>query len=118
MSKKTFALNTKPHEIVIGDTELLLEPEVLGSEFAEAYAELKVTQKRVKDAGEDLQPEDLKAVNSAMRSFISRFMLPDSKPVFDAMRLPDRVLIQVLEYTAELYGGGSGNDDGGSSGES
>jgi hypothetical protein len=116
MTRKTFAINVVPHEIVIGETELLLEPEVLGAEFADAYAALKEVQGHLTDAGDNISPDLLKDVNGAMRSFIHGFLLPESRPVFEGLKLPDRILVAVLEHVAELYGGGSqGNDDGGPS---
>lgn len=108
-------INTEPHVINVGDTRLLLEPEVIGAEFAQAYAGLKQAQKKVKAAKDDVGPDELMAVNAGMRDFLRRFMLPESKEEFDALKLPDRVLVQMLEFVAELYGGGSGNAPGGSS---
>jgi hypothetical protein len=118
MANKSFAINTEPHVAEVGPHRFEFEPEVIGAEFADAYADLKEVQSRVKAAGDDLQPEDLKAVNAAMRSFLGGFMLPESLAVFESVKLPDRILVQLLEWVAELYGGGSGNDDGGSSSES
>lgn len=118
MAGKHFALNTEPHRITIGDVELLLIPEAVGADFAEAYAQLKQVQKRVKGAGDDIESEDLAAISAAMKSFIRRFLLPESVKVFDGMQLPDRILVAVLEHVAELYGGGSGNDRGGPSSKS
>lgn len=118
MAEKTFAINTEPHVINIGTAKLLLEPEVIGAEFAEAYAGLKVAQKQITDAGDNVGSEELLAVNEGMRSFLRRFMLADSKEEFDHLILPDRILVQMLEFVAQLYGGGSGNAPGGSSSES
>ncbi len=115
MATKTFALNTTPHVATVGKHKLSFEPEVLGAEFAEAYSGLKATQKSVKVAEDDIGADELMAVNAGMREFLSRFMLPDSKELFETLRLPDRILVQLLEWVAELYGGGSGNGRGGSS---
>jgi hypothetical protein len=40
-------------------------------------------------------------------------MLPESAAAFVSVRLPQRVLLQLIEWVAELYGGGSGNPDAG-----
>lgn len=115
MAERSFAINTKPHVATIGKYKLSFEPEVLGAEFADAYATLSGAQKKVKAAEDDIGATELMAVNASMREFLSRFMLPDSKELFETVRLPDRVLVQLLEWIAELYGGGSGNGRGGSS---
>lgn len=121
MATKTFEIRTEPHEAVIGANTLLLEPEVIGAEFAQAYASLREVQAKVKgaQAGKPSSTKHAKAdgidagilteLSEAMRSFVRRFMLPDSQAVFDGLRLPDRILVQLMEYVAELYGGGSGN---------
>lgn len=121
MATKTFEIRTEPHEAVIGAHVLLLEPEVVGAEFAQAYDEIREVQGKVKAAqsskgsstkhakSDGVDAAVLTELSDAMRTFIRRFMLPDSKAVFDGLRLPDRVLVQLMEYVAELYGGGSGN---------
>ena len=121
MATKTFEIRTDPHEAVIGATTLLLEPEVVGAEFAQAYAAIREVQQKVKSAqaskgtstkhakSDGLDADVLTELSESMRQFIRRFMLPDSKTIFDGMRLPDRILVQLMEYVAELYGGGSGN---------
>lgn len=114
MASKSFHINTEPHTAVIGDVTLSFEPEVIGAEFASAYSGLKVAQKQITDAGDNVGEAELLAVNAGMREFVGRFLLPESKPDFDALKLPDRVLVQLLEFVASLYGGGSGNVPGGS----
>ena len=121
MATKTFEIRTEPHEAVIGPHTLLLEPEVVGAEFAQAYASLRDVQQKVKGAqggkasstkhakADGVDADVLTELSEAMRAFVRRFMLPDSQAVFDGLRLPDRVLVQLMEYVAELYGGGSGN---------
>ncbi|AKA61742.1 hypothetical protein SEA_MAIH_4 [Streptomyces phage Maih] len=121
MSTKTFEIRTEPHEAVIGPHTLLLEPEVIGAEFAQAYAAIREVQGKVKAAqaskgsstkhakADGLDADVLTELSEAMRAFVRRFMLPDSQAVFDGIRLPDRILVQLMEYVAELYGGGSGN---------
>jgi hypothetical protein len=106
VATKSFAINTEPHRAEVGEHVLLFQPEVVGAEFAQAYSGLRDAQKRVKDVGDDVGAADLLAVNEAMRSFLSGLMLPESVKVFEEMRLPDRVLVQLLEWVASLYGGG------------
>ena len=120
-TSRTFEIRTEPHEAIIGPHTLLLEPEVVGTEFATAYATLREVQRKVKGAqaskgsstkhakGDGLNAEVLIELSEAMRVFVRKFMLPDSQAVFDGMRVPDRVLVKLMEYVAELYGGGSGN---------
>lgn len=129
MATRTFTINTTPHVFDVGGTQLLLEPEVEGAVFAEAYAQLREVQKDAKrieksakasstkhkaaDADADgMDPSTLLKLNKAMRDFLRGFMLPDSVAVFDGMRLPDRVLVQMMEAVAELYGSGSGDGQG------
>lgn len=127
MASKSFAINTEPHVADVGGTELKFQPEVIGAEFAQAYAGLRAVQSKVKGnkasstkhaKEESLDPSVLVEVHEAMRTFIRRFLVEESHAAFDTLRLPDRILVQLLEWVAELYGGGSGNDDGGSSSES
>ena len=123
MATKTFEIRTQPHEAVIGPHTLLLEPEVIGAEFAQAYAAIREVQGKVKAAqgnkasgtkhakADGLDADVLTELSEAMRAFVRRFMLPESQAVFDTMRIPDRILVKLMEYVAELYGGGSGNQD-------
>jgi hypothetical protein len=115
VATKSFAINTDPHRAEIGEHTLLFQPEAVGSEFAQAYSGLREVQKQVTAAGDDVDPELLTAVNAEMRAFLARFMLPESQELFATLKLPDRVLVQLMEWVAEIYGGGSGNADGGSS---
>lgn len=123
MASRTFAINTTPHEAIIGDTTLLFEPEVLGAEFAQAYDMLRTVQQKVKGAeggkasstkhakADSVDASVLADLSDAMRVFVATFLLDESREAFAGMRLPDRVLVQLMEYAAELYGGGSGNPD-------
>lgn len=108
MASKNFAINTEPHDATIGDKTLYFVPEVEGSEFMTAYAALRDVQKEL-GSEESATAEQLMLINTAMRDFLKGLMLPDSQDEFDDMKLPSRVLVQLLEWTAELYGGGSGN---------
>lgn len=121
MAERVFTLNTEPHRAVIGDTVLLFQPEAVGTEFIEAYVKVQDMHKRVKAMNStkasstkhakdaDVDAGLLAEVAEGMRGFLRTFMLPESVPVFDGLRLPDRILVQLMEFTAELYGGGSGN---------
>lgn len=120
--ERVFEVRTTPHKATIGDTVLLLQPEVIGSEFMTAYAKLREAQRKVTGSKgnsnkaprpEDTSPETLAEVTEAMNSFIRGFLLPESVPAYDALRLPDRVLIELIEYAAELYGGGTGKGEAG-----
>jgi hypothetical protein len=126
MASKSFAINTEPHEAKVGDTVLFFEPEVIGAEFAQAYDALRKVQAKVKankgakasstkhaKEEEALDTETLIEISDAMRSFIRQFLLSESRDKFASMRVPDRVLSELMEWVAELYGGGSGNPDAG-----
>lgn len=118
MASKSFAINTSPHEAVIGDHTLLFKPEVNGAGFAGAYSGLREAQKSLTDAGDDVQGQDLIAVNEAMTSFLAGFMLDESAKLFATLDLPSRVLVQLIEWVSTLYGSGPGNGQDSSSGES
>ena len=128
MASRDFVINTEPHVANIGTDQLLFRPEVVGAEFAEAYAKLvdvqtKVNERRgvksssTKHAKADaVDPKTLVELNAAMREFLSGLMMPDSQKKFETLAVPDRILVQLLEWVSELYGGGSGKDaDGGQS---
>lgn len=108
MARKQFQLRTEPHAAVVGDVELLFHPEVMGDEWLDAYEELQAAQKNVDT--KDPDPASLRAATQAMRDFLARRMLPESAETFAGMRLPDRILVELVEWVAELYGGGSGGD--------
>lgn len=141
--RKAFALNQEPHVAEIGDQELEFQPEVMGDEFLDAYAEMRDRQKA--ESGVDVEDlkggdaEDLRKVTGGLRIFLSRLMLPDSAKLITqvdvrkdgnvletfytweegrayadehggtprwAFRVPDRILVQLLDWTVELYSGG------------
>lgn len=125
MAERLFSIRTEPHVARLSDdVSFLFEPEVVGAEFVTAYTELQRIQAEV---SEKLTPRkgsstkhpkaaevDLKVVaqlDEAMREFLSGLMLPGSRQAFAEARIPQRVLIEMIEWTAELYGGGSGNQD-------
>ncbi|WP_331723353.1 hypothetical protein [Streptomyces atratus] len=111
MARKSFALQTEPHVAEIGDDiELEFLPEVMGDDYLDALGRL---QDRYKNLGIDLSgdideapPEALREVNAALREFIGSLMLPESAERFSTMRLPDRVVVALLEWSKEIYGGG------------
>lgn len=127
---RVFELRTEPHPVRVGTTVLHFEPETYGADFVEAYNDLRDAQVRVsrKAAGRkassskhaqdpDLNVEDVKALNDTMRRFVRGFLVPESHAAFDGLKIPDRILLELIDYLAELYGGGSGNPvaDGGQS---
>lgn len=146
--RETFALNTEPHvaEIPGLGVELQFQPEVMGDEFLDAYAEMREGQKR--ETGVDVEDvdagdvENLRKLTGGLRLFLSRLMLPESaalitrvdvvrsgdtlksfqswdeareyaegvkgggaRPVW-GLRLPDRLLLQMLDWTLKIYTGG------------
>lgn len=127
MAEKSFSINTEPHVANIGNHRLEFLPEVVGTDFAEGYATLVEVQQKVKTTkasstkhakAEGMDPKTLRELHDGMRAFLSGLMMPDSQELFATLRLPDRILVQLLEWVAELYGGGSGKGEGtGSSGD-
>lgn len=144
MATKSFSLNTTPHVADIGGTQLSFQPEMMGDEFVEAYAELRESRKGLDR--EDADPEAVRVANRAMRTFLARTMLPESAELFtrldvvsggeilksfhdlaaarefaaaeadsvagdlrvvDGLPLPDRILVELIEWVSELYGGGT-----------
>lgn len=108
---RTFSIRTEPILAQVGEVTLAFVPEADGTDFAQAYDELRTAQKKLKSSKDEdgIDPKVLAGVSGAMRSFIASFLTDESRPVFDGMKLPDRVLTEMLQYCAELYGGGSGN---------
>lgn len=113
--ERSFALNTTPHVAVVGPHRFEFECESNGAEFADAYSALREAQRAITDAGENVGAAELKIVSAGMRNFVTRFMLDESKAMFASVTLPDRVLVQMLEFVAELYGSGKAGADGGQS---
>ncbi|MFE3032916.1 hypothetical protein ACFXKY_14880 [Streptomyces canus] len=142
--RKSFALHTEPHVADIGGTELEFQPEVMGDEFMDAYAELRDAQKAKGvdlDNLADADPKDVRRTARALRLFLARQMLEESADLFlrlnvvkdgetlqtfqdldqaeefaaqhegvrvaDELRLPTRVIVELLEWVVELYGGGN-----------
>lgn len=113
MASKVFEINETPHDVKIGGVTYLMQPEIGGAAFATRYAALCEVQKQAEGNEED--PDTLIAVDTAMREFVASFMLPEGREAFLSVELPTRVLIGLIQWTAELYGGGPGNEGGGSS---
>lgn len=105
--RKTFALNTEPHVAEIGGTELLFRPEIPGAEFLDAYETVAEAQKRLAvdpSKPDTVDVDKLRELTGVLRGFLSTLMLPESVGAFEAMSLPDRVLVELLEWTMEVYG--------------
>lgn len=126
MAGRKFTLNTEPHVAEVGPYRLLFKPEVRGAVFAESYDKLRAAQskmgrlsgnkasssKHAKDEAFDASA--LVEVSEAVSQFVRGLLLDEeAKQVFDKAELPDRVLFELMEWVAELYGGGSGNPDAG-----
>lgn len=110
MAQKQFHINTEPHEATIGNTVLMFQPEVVGAEFASAYSKLVEVQREAQGVKEEdaMASGVVLKIEGAMREFLGRFLLPESVEAFKSLRLPNRILVQLIEWVAELYGGGSG----------
>lgn len=110
MARKSFALNTEPHVAEIGDVELEFQPEVMGDEYLDAYGRLQETYQGLGiDASGDmsgLSVDQLRAATNAVSAFLQEMMLPESAEKFTEMSLPSRVLMELFEWSMEVYGGG------------
>lgn len=122
MATKTFQIRTEPHIADLGTAKLNFLPEVAGALFVEAYNGLRAVQTKLNGrkanstkhakSDEDISPEVLLELSEAMTSFVRKFLVSDDERAkFDSMEIPDRVLADLLNWLAELYGGGSGNPD-------
>lgn len=129
MTERVFEIRTEPHKAVIGGIAILFQAEIVGAQFAQAYNKLRSVQDRVNSAkgskasstknakAENVSPELLAELSAAMTDFVGGFVTPESETAFAGLRLPDRVLVELMQWVAELYGSGGGNpsDSGGSS---
>lgn len=79
MAKRTFTLNTEPHEAEIGDTVLRFLPEVLGTEMLDAYTTLQAAQQGTADGGD---PEAVRATLRSVREFLAALMTEESAGLF------------------------------------
>lgn len=107
MASRTFTIRTEPHDVTIGDTVLLFQPEAVGADFLSQYSALTEAQKAVGGRPEDASIEGVTAVTEALNGFIKHFLMPESVEVFEALSLPTRVSVQLAEFLAEVYGGGA-----------
>ncbi|WP_228980114.1 hypothetical protein [Streptomyces sp. DH12] len=82
MAKLTIALNTSPHVADIGGVELLFQPEVIGTDFIDAYADVRALLAQLGGNGQTTDPDELRAADVEMRRFLARLMLPESAEVF------------------------------------
>lgn len=110
MARKSFALNVDPHIAEIGDAELAFQPEVMGDEYLDAYGRLQETYQELGiGANGDLSGltvDQLRSATGAVGTFLQELMLPESADEFATMRLPSRVLMELFEWSLEVYGGG------------
>ncbi|MFJ4627198.1 hypothetical protein [Streptomyces sp. NPDC088847] len=94
MARKKITLNTEPHVVEIGDTELEFLPEVMGDEFVEAFGELKEAQKAASGLDLDdlstLDPSLIRGAARGMRSFLARLMLPETAELFTRINVVDK----------------------------
>lgn len=108
--ERVFELRTEPHYAVIGDARIALKPEALGSEFVDAYQKVHEVQQQFTGKGKDAaDPKSVQKLTNAMTTFVGTFVLDESQEEFGSLRLPTRVLASLVEFCAELYGGGSKN---------
>ncbi|GGT74540.1 hypothetical protein P6B95_15490 [Streptomyces atratus] len=118
MARKSFALNKEPHIAEIGDDFVLeFQPEVMGDEYLDAYERLQDRYKNLGIEDGDLTgaaPGAAREAAAAVREFVSSLMMPDSAEQFAATPLPERIVVALLEWTQEIYGGGrpSGSSNG------
>jgi hypothetical protein len=110
MATKRFSLHTEPHIAEIGDRWAFeFRPEIDGDEFLDAYDALKERYGGLQlGATGDLnaiQTSDLREAVAAVRAFLATLMLPDSAARFEDAKLPTRIIMQLLEWAMEIYGG-------------
>ncbi|MEC3995148.1 hypothetical protein VSR01_17060 [Actinacidiphila sp. DG2A-62] len=114
MATKRFSLHTEPHVAEIGD-DLVLEfqPEVDGDAFLDSYEQLKDRYSGLQLGGGNdlalLQTSDLREAIGAVRDFLASLMLPESAARFADVKLPNRIVMQLLEWAMEIYGGNDGS---------
>jgi hypothetical protein len=109
MATKKFALFTDPHVAEIGDDlAFRFKPEVMGDEFLDSYEALKERYGNLHLDSSDLaslSTSDLREAIGAIRDFLTSLMLPDSAEEFAKTRLPNRVVMELLSWAMEIYGG-------------
>lgn len=108
--RRKFALNTEPHVAEIGDDIVLkFKPEVQGTDFLDAYEDIKEVTDRfnaAQKAGE-AEPDSaaLRETLTKTRQFVASFLVPESRDDFDQANLPDRLVTELMEFVMELYSG-------------
>lgn len=113
--RKRFTVNTEPHVAEIGDDEFLFKPEAYTDELMDAWASLRTledatAQTRTKDPddGTPVDPTEVveraKRASASIRQFVVSMMLEASIPRFNEVKLPDRVLIELMRWVMEVYG--------------
>lgn len=115
MATKQFHINTEPHVAEIGDVKLLFSPEIEGAEFASAYARLMERQEELTADGAENDPATIGKLDACIREFINELLLEESREDLAKTRIPLRILTSMLQWIAEIYGGGPGNALGTSS---
>lgn len=111
MATKRFSLHTETHVAEIGtDLAFEFQPEVDGDQFLDAYDTLKERYSQLQFGGgaglEGVQTSDLREAIGAVRAFLAELMLPADAARFATAKLPNRVVLQLLEWVMEIYGGG------------
>jgi hypothetical protein len=111
MATKKFSLHTEPHVAEIGDDlTFAFRPEVDGDAFLDAYDSLRERYSGLHLGGgadlDGVQTSDLREAIGAVRTFLAELMLPESAARFETAKLPNRIIMQLLEWVMEIYGGG------------
>jgi hypothetical protein len=111
MATKKFSLHTEPHVAEIGDDlTFAFQPEVDGDDFLDAYDALKERYSGLQLGGgadlDGVQTGDLREAIGAVRAFLAELMLPADAARFATAKLPNRIIMQLLEWVMEIYGGG------------
>lgn len=125
MAERTFEIRTEPHVARLGEAVLFFQPEVDGAEFMSAYVKLQDVQQAASDMltprkatatkhAKQVDPAAIAMLDEALREFLSALLIPASREIFAGTKIPQRVLVDIVEWCTELYGGGSGNPVDGS----
>lgn len=106
MARRKFEVGKEPHVAEIGDdVELKFVPELVTSELIEPLKALQQAQKRI--LGQNPEQIDVELTQEnvvAMRDLLGALMLPDSAEAFASMTLPDRIVVQLVQWVMEVYG--------------
>lgn len=104
--RQVFSLNSEPHIAEIGDTELVFQPEADSDQFVDAWAAMQKAKESLE--GQQQTPESIRKGTKEARKFITTFMDQDSAKEFAKMKLPDRILVQLVKWITEIYGNNGG----------